>query len=499
MISRGDRVLNRDSLVPMDWPCGPLAIERGVRGGELTSREREGLERWSQPESLELLDDTPVSALVLPWADGSSTDEPHQVALGPLLHAARGRGLTPLGWVAEAADLGAAAAAAHQAGLAALATESVDAEPGFPVLRFRGRSLDGLPRGGFLGVTGNPWPGMKTSAEGAYDAWTGPTGPPWIDSNAWFVRLARDLVEPETTWLLADPEEEPPVEAYEQAVADAAVFGGRWVVALDRRLREGLLGSQPEAREVWVHIGRSLTFFETHRDWTTYRPLGPLGVISDFAGPDEFLYFEVVNLLSRRNILYRIVERGRGGEADLHGLATVLLLDETPPARDLVEKLFVFAERGGTLIAPPGWEARGVSAATSYPGYRFLRHGSGRVIIAREPFADPYAVVEDVFGLTPHAHDPVRVYNPGVSQLHYLASDDGGAAVLHMLRYSRRAFETDTSIWFRRPWASARMWELAAGPAERAEREAKEEGVEFHVPAVPVYCALAVSAEGGDG
>jgi hypothetical protein len=467
--------------------------------GDLTTGERECLEHWTRPEALQLLDDTPVNAVVLPWADGSTTDTPHQAVLAPLLQAARGRGLTPIGWVADGVHLRAAAAAAQTAGLVALATESADAVPGFPVLRFRERSLDGVPRGAFLGVTGNPWPGMKTSAEGTYDAWTGPTGPPWIDSNAWLVRLARDLVAPETTWLLAEPEEEPAAAAYEQAVADAAVFGGRWVVALDRRLREGLLGGRPEARETWVRVGRSLAFFETHRDWTGYRPLGPLGVISDFAGPNEFLSFEVVNLLSRRNLLFRVIEKERAGEVDLGGLATLLFLDETPPAGGLVETLFTFVERGGTLIVPPGWETRGARLATSYPGYDFWRHGSGRVVVAREAFDDPYAVVEDVFGLTPHAHDPLRVYNPGVCQVHYLESDDGRSAVLHMLRYSRRAFETETSIWFRRPWASARMWELAPGPVEQAERQAKDRGVEFHVPAVPVYCALAVSAEGGEG
>lgn len=491
-----------DRLVPMRWPCGPLEIERGGRRGDLASVERECLELWSRPEALALVDDTPVSALVVPWADGSPGDEAQHRALGPLVTAARERGLAVIGGAGDEADLGSAAAAAQAAGLDALATESGDAATGFPVLRFRERGFAEVSPGDFLGVTGNPWPGLKTSAVGAYDAWTGPTGPPWIDSNAWYVRLARDLVSPRATWLWLDPpEDEPPPSAasYEQAVADAAVYGGRWVVSLDRQLRAGLSGDRPEARGTWGRIARSLSFFEEHCEWTALRPGGPLGVISDYADVNEFISFEVVNLLSRRNILFRVLEKDQAGEASLDELATVLYLDETPPHPDLVRKLYTFAEQGGTLIRPPGWEEPGSGEdAVSYPGFRVSRHGSGRVVVAREALVDPFFVVESVFGLTPHARDWLRVFNPGVSQFHYAASEDGRAAVLHVLRHSRRNFETHTSVWFRRRWASARRWGLDSETPAPAEREPRPPGVEFHLPAVSVYCALEVSAETGD-
>lgn len=487
-----------DRVVPMQWPCGPLEIEREGRRGDPTSGERECLEHWSRPEALALLDGAPVSGLVVPWADGSQGDEAHQRALVPLVAAARGRGLTVIGGASAEADLERAAAAARRAGLEALATESDGEAPGFPVLRSRERGFPEVSAEGFLGVTDNPWPGMKTSTEGTYDAWTGPTGPPWIDSNAWYVRLARELAQPRTTWLWFDPpadEPSPADAAYEQAVADSAVYGGRWVVSLDARLRAGLSSGRPQARETWGRIARGLVFFEEHPGWVAYRPGGPLGVVSDFAEANEFVSFEVLNLLSRRNILYRILEKGRAGEASFDGLAMLLYLDAAPPTPDLVRKLYAFADRGGTLVTPPGWEERGSpDHAPSYPGFRVFRHGSGRVAIAVEAFVDPFFVVESVFGLTGHAHDWLRVFNPGVSQFHYLAREDGRAAVVHVLRHSRRAFETQTSVWFRRPWASARQWSLAPGAPEPAEREPRGDGVEFHLPPVPAYCAVEVSA-----
>ncbi len=494
--------METDRLVPMRWPCGPLEIERGGRRGDLTSAERECLEHWSRPEALTLLDGTPVSALVVPWADGSPGDEAHRRALNPLVAAARKGGLAVIGEVAGDVDVGPATAAAQAAGLNAFATEAEQSPSGFPVLRVRERGFDDVSPGGFLGVTGNPWPGMKTSAVGAYDAWTGPTGPPWIDSNAWYVRLARDLVQPRTTWLWFAPpqgEPSPSAAAYEQAVADAAVYGGRWVVSLDRPLRADLSRGRPEARDTWGRIGHSLTFFEKHREWVAYRPVGPLGVISDFAGENEFISFEVVNLLSRRNILYRVIDRNRARDVSFDGLEMALYLDEDPPHPDLARKLYAFADRGGVLITPPGWkEGRSADEAPSYPGFQSSRHGRGRVVVAREALVDPFFVVEGVFGLTRHARDPLRVFNPGVSQFHYAMREDGGSAVLQVVRHSRRNFETHTSVWFRRPWAAARRWGLALEAPAPAEREPKPPGVEFHLPAVSVYCALEVSGGAGD-
>jgi len=496
----GHVVFETDRLVPMRWPCGPLAI---ARQGDLTSGGRECLEHWSRPEALALLDGTPVSALVVPWADGSPGDEAHRRALSPLVAAARKRGLAVIGEVAGEADLGPAVAAAEASTLDAVTTESEQSLPGFPILRLRPRGFDDVSPGGFLGVTGNPWPGMKTSAVGAYDAWTGPTGPPWIDSNAWYVRLAWDLVQPRTTWLWFDSSEDEPAPsaaAYEQAVADAAIYGGRWVVSLDRQLRSDLSSGRPEAGDTWVRLARCLTFFEEHREWVSYRPVGSLGVISDYAGVNEFISFEVVNLLSRRNILYRVVHKDRARDASFDGLEMALYLDEDPPHPDLARKLYAFADRGGTLITPPGWkEGRSTDEAPSYPGFQSSRHGSGRVVVTREGLVDPFFVVEGVFGLMRHARDRLRVFNPGVSQFHYAMREDRGSALLQVVRHSRRNFETHTSVWFRRPWAAARRWELALEAPTPAEREPKPPGVEFHLPAVSVYCALEVSGEAGEG
>jgi hypothetical protein len=477
---------------PIRWPCGPLDIEREQRREGFGSDERDALDRWHRPEMLDRLDGTPVDCLVVTWAVGSPTDEPQQRLLAPLIAAAREAGLAVVGHVGEGCDLRTAAQGAEAAGLEALATESREPLEGFPILRFREPSLAGRSAQGFLGVAGLPWPGLKVDPAEDADATSGPTGPPWIDSNAWFVRLAHELVGPETIWLSYEPPEDgllEPEAAYVQAVADAEVFGARWIVSLDAATRLDLARGKGPGRETWARIAQALAFFRARRDWTLLRPVGLLGVLSDFSGSNQWLAFEVLNLLSRYSRLYRALPFQGGLDptaAPLEGLEALLYVDETPPGEDTVRRLYAFAEDGGTLITPPGWERRGEPLAdASFSRFRLSRYGQGRLAVAREELADPYHLAEDAQALMSHRHDLVRVFNPGTGRFTYARSGDGRSALLHLFPYSRYSFETHVSVWFKEPWAQAATWQVDLAEPVLAERTVRETGVEFLLPPEP--------------
>ncbi len=301
--------MDLDGCVPMRWPCGPLELERAKRRATFSAREADVLRAWTDPASLELVAGGPVTVLVVPWADGSAADEEQQRLLAPLVAAARGRGLAVVGWVAEKADLRRAAGSAKASGLAAVATASRDEVPGFDVLRFRRRGFGSALPSDFLGDLDAVWPGLRVldpNGRADVDAVSGPTGAPWLDSNGWWVRLARTLVGPRTLWLAFEPPDvgQPQAgSAYLQAVADTEAHGARWLVSLDPHLRVGLQDGRASARETWSVIGRGLAFFRAHAGWATYVPVGQLGVVSDFRGPNEFLSFEVLNLLGRQGSL----------------------------------------------------------------------------------------------------------------------------------------------------------------------------------------------------
>lgn len=487
-----------DGRAPMRWPCGPLDVEKARRREGFGAREAEVLERWCHPGSLDLVAGTPVDCLVMTWAEGTEADEGHQRAVAPLVVAARRRGLSVVGWVANGADLRRAALAAQAAGLEAIATDSAEPVEGATVLRFRERGLADRSPAGFLGVGGMVWPGTSTLLPDGADAQSAPTGPPWLDSNAWYVRLARTLVGPKVLWLSFDPPElGQPVAAasYLQAIADTEIYGARWVVSLDPHLRLGLLDRRASARETWAAIVRSLAFFGAHRAWAGYLPAGQLGVVSGYAGADEFLSFEVLNLLARQSSLYHVLEKGRALEAPLDGLDAVLYVDQVPPTGDLARKLYAFAEAGGTLITPPGWEERGARDDDAWlPRFRVFTYGRGRLAVARGELADPYLLAEDAQLLMSHRRDRVRVFNAGTAQLHHATSIDGRRGVLHALLFPTPYRRMPMTAWFRHRWARARVFTVEAGEPTDAARHEVEPGVEFHLPTVPVYCAVEVSA-----
>jgi hypothetical protein len=480
----------------MRWPCGPLEIELGRARAGFSAAEVGALEEWCRPKALERLAGSAVSCLVLSWANGTATDAEQQRRLQPLVAAARQLGLALVGWVAGG-DLRAAARAASAAGLDAVATEAEDTASPEGALRFRGRSFAGREPSPFLGVSGLAWPGIRDEAPRGADASTGPTGPPWIDSNTWYVRLARSLVAPKALWLgFEPPERGQAIEAasYIRAVADSSIYGGRWLVSLDPHLRAGLSEGRASAREAWAQVARAIAFFAADHDWTSFEPVGQLGVVSDFAGADEFLSFEVLNLLARQGSLYRILTREAARRAPLEGLDAVLYVDQARPGRELEDRLYAFAEAGGTLVVPPGWEERRAPEDDAWiPRFRLFRCGRGRLAVSRADLADPFLLADDAQVLMSHRNDRVRAFNPGTSLLHYAASADARRGVLHAIRFDTPDPRAPLTAWFKDGWVRARASAADGTPGVAVAPLSAERGVEFALPPVPTYCALELS------
>jgi hypothetical protein len=93
-----------------------------------------------------------------------------------------------------------------------------------------------------------------------------------------------------------------------------------------------------------------------------------------------------------------------------------------------------------------------------------------------------------------HSRDRVRVFNAGTAQFHHATSGDGRSGILHTLLYPTRYPRMPLTVWFLHPWAKARVFTVDAEEAAPVGRIPAEPGVEFHLPPVPVYCALEVSS-----
>lgn len=348
-----------------------------------------------------------------------------------------------------------------------------------------------------IAVTELVWPRIAATRGDATQA--GPTGAPWIDSNCWVARLARVRAPGKAIWLeFAPPKDEvaPGESAYQVAIADSAAAGARWIVSLHDDASKGLRTGDSGAQKTWQSILTALAFFEKRRGWASYDPSGVLGVLSTFAGDQEFMGMEVLNLAARRNLQYRILERGAGANQKLAGLKAILYLDGERPSTALKAALAGFCRGGGLLIAPeplavdfPGE----TPLACPVAGYKLQTFGKGKIAIATRDWDDPYFLAADTHSLVGRRNDPVLMYNAQSLWQHYSTAPSGRGSLLQLVGFTGRA-NTTVSVRFSQVSGFAMMYVPEAQTPTRLEPEKVDGRPEFHLPAFTSYAALEVQA-----
>jgi hypothetical protein len=350
-----------------------------------------------------------------------------------------------------------------------------------------------------VALTDVVWPGVPVAREGgAADA--GPTGLPWVDSNGWKIQLARALGPAKTIWIAAEAPAQAGIvlpAAYLLAVADAAAYGARWAIWLDNELRAGLAHKSGAALRTWRDMAGALRYFEERRAWKTLEPLGTVAVVSDFTGPNEFMSTEILNLLPRRGLPYRVVEKAGAAQALFDGLAAVIYPDREPPGAGLRASLEAFVRQGGLLVANAGYPAPPGAPAPAdvHRRFRVRRVGKGRIALPTGELEDPYLVAADTHLLASHRHDPVRLFNTGTLNVHLTGAPDGRRALLQAINFAMRPSGNPVSAAFRRRYRAAHISTLEAPrPAPLELHPTESGGVEAHLPRFAVYAAIELEA-----
>ena len=484
--------------VPMKWPCGPLEIARQNKSGSISADLKEALEAWGRPSALELLKGTPVNCLIVEWAAGGPEDSAQQQALKPLLDAGRGMGFSFVAKIALKGDAGASVAAARAAGLSAVILEDTSG-PSFelPVIRqFPRDKAAWETTSTIFSTTENVWPGLNLQTMNGDTALAGPTGVPWVNSNAWFSLLAGELAPGKTLWLDFDPPADSNLlhpAAYALAVADSYAYGSRWIISLDDKLRTALLKANAQAKGVWKKLCEAAAFFQEHKEWQAFKPRGILAIVSDFRGDNAYLSGEVLNLLNRRQVQFRIIERAKSLPA-LEGLKAILWLDHETPGAEEQARILTFVRQGGLVIASAYWGTPDVTPTKKDPSlqYRLYNVGQGQIAVAEEGFQDPYLVAVDTHLLVSRRHDLVRLYNPDSTNCHLSGesvSPHKGKRLVQVLNYSSEPAASVT-LWVNDRVESARLSQFGAAEARNLQGRPASPGTEFDLPPLPVYCAL---------
>jgi hypothetical protein len=214
------------------------------------------------------------------------------------------------------------------------------------------------------------------------------------------------------------------------------------------------------------------------------------GVLSDFAGPNEYLAGEVLNLCNRRHLQYRVLDIAQS--LDLSGLKGILVVMQTAPPANLHEKLSTFVDSGGLLIVPASLSrlTDGLTRAGDFESrYEYFSRGNGRVAVAQRPWADPYAVASDAHLILSRKNDIVRLWNAGSTNAYYTRIGQGNGLV-QVLNYAARAFGNPMSLWVAHSYKTARLTVLGEDKTEPLTVTPKNGGSEVDLPPFDIYAAI---------
>jgi hypothetical protein len=486
-----------DSWIPARWDGGPVEAFR--RSGDKALSDpgvREAIANWYSPVTLSLLEGSPVNCLLLTLSAGAGpeVEKQQRQLVKEYTRRARERGLAVLGLVYPGADPPAVAAAAADAQLDGLVLEGEF--PGGP--KFAERLERTLRSGNSKALVipvatpelhrKSAWPvlaleGVLPGVGKLTDAATASaTGGLWIDSNMWLVRSFRRSTTGRPVWITQRARTDSPGE-YLKSIADAAAAGGRWVVALDDDLRSRLFRRDAGALAVWRSIGAALAFFKDRAEWQSFTPFGNVGIVLDATGPNLAHAEECLNLVARRQIPYRVIERSRVGAGALAGLRAVLAFDLAPPTEGERKSLNAFAEAGGLVLSGPSW-----GSPPKDQSYAVLSAGQGEVAVYKDAAPDPESVARDLNDLVPTPELGVGVLN-APSVLSYVSvSETGDRMLIQLVNYAGQPAESLT-VWVTRVFGTARLHVPGSPPAElRARRRGSR--TEIVLPKLPVYGAL---------
>lgn len=374
---------------------------------------------WADTRSLELLAGTPVNCLIL------KSPAPELVA------AAQARGVVALALVVPGGD-GREIDRALAAKVDGIVLEGEFPEgtaagisarnSGLTVIELTSRNR--LPLGSaapVLGTYQGVWPGIAADDGGAKKS--GPTASAWIDTNTGFLRAVRAWGTA-TVWIANQPPPQTVVATtrYLQVVADAAISGARWVVAIDLDLAGRLAAREEAALGTWKRIAGMLAYFEQHPEWRAMRESGNLAVVQD-PGKGGLLSGGILDMIAVKHTPVRPIPRQQLSAEALAGATMAVNVDAAALTPEQKEILRAFTRGGGTLLTgPPGWKDPTAAA--------------GSITLEKAELERLNDIWRDVNSMIGRRNMGVRLFNVSSMLSNFLAAPGGKSAIVHLVNYS---------------------------------------------------------------
>ena len=384
---------------------------------------------WTEPATLDLLKDTPVNCLLIKW------DSEAVPAIATFAGAASGRRIATLAIIEPKGDPANAARQAIRAKVTGIVLEGDfpegavgrvrDAVADSKVVVIELTSRSKLKLGGsspVLATYQGVWPGVQVMEDGHAKA--GPSGSPWIDTNAGFVRAVRAWGDT-PIWLgnLPPPKAVVTGERYLQVICDASMVGARWIIALDDDFARRLKEQDPVTLKQWQRMARHLQFYEDHKELRAMRPAGKLALVQDL-NDGALLSGGILDMISVKHTPVRPVPRQKLDLAAFQGISMAVNVDGeslTQAERDVLRS---FTRSGGTLLTgPPGWKS---TAAAK----------TDQITLEKEELERLDRIWKDVNSMIGRRNLGARLFNVSTMLSDLLSSADGKQVVVQLVNFA---------------------------------------------------------------
>jgi hypothetical protein len=226
--------------------------------------------------------------------------------------------------------------------------------------------------------------------------------------------------------------------------------------------------------------------------------VGLVGVISDFSGANEMIGTETLNLMVRRNVPFRIIEKSKLATAPLTGYKAMISVDEAMPEPAARKRLLDFARQGGALLVSQGWKGEGgTPTGAAHPRLDLRKLGKGRFAVCKDETPDPYMVARDIHVLLSRANDLSRFFNLSAFLSAHTAAPDGASALLQITNFvnATRFAVSQVTVWFPQQYRAARMWTLGSEAPVALKLEPENTGMDVQIPSISPYAAVEVALQ----
>ncbi len=410
--------------------------------------------RWDSaaPATLRLVKGTPINCLLL--------DPPYWSA--EFIKEARAAGIRVLPVVRFEAEA-ARAAALDCDGLVAEGAVRLP-KTALPVIRLanRGELTFSAP---VEGTAQGLWPGIRVEKDGASAA--APTGAPWIETNGGFLRFARTVSAPGAEfWIAMRPPEDQALSGrnYVQALADAAMHGATWVLALDPGFREGLFAGREQYLKEWEQMAAEWRFLVKVREFGRWRDHGSLTLIQDSESGALFSG-GFADMLAARHIPATITPGARAAGITKETSQVLLNIEPVAEGSERRKLLLDLARRGITIMnSPLDWN----------PG----KPAGGSFTFPEDEIKELSDAWREINSMLGRRNFGLRVFGAPGALSNLKISPDGKKVAIHLLNYTGYPLQ-NISLHLAGRYSKARMI-TAAGETNPAVYPI-EEGIEIEV------------------